>query len=118
MNKEWQRSKGDPELGKPQRDMLYVLIAAEGPVDYAPISHYLVFPNTDELDSDASEDTKRTARLLLRNIKRFLAVFQVDFGPTGFDDDDLDGAMGSCLITHEDYNGEPQARLKLPRIAE
>lgn len=106
VNKEWGTSKSG-------RQMLTVLIRAEGG-NYAPFYHWLVFPSQEDWQED-SEKAKR----MLRGIRRFLAVFNIKETADGFDDDDIDGATGRCILTVErDDTGNEHNRLRLPRLRE
>ena len=101
-------SKG--EDGKPKRKMVRVSIRNEDLEDASLINHMLVFP--------VEEDEKQTRTLLMRNIKRFLTVFNVPIAG-GFNVDDLEGARGECLVALEERNdkkGEFQNVLKLPKF--
>ena len=109
---EKRRSEGNPSEGKPARDMLQVAIAIEAPKDYVPINHFLVFP----VEEDWEENGGRVAKMMLRGHRRFCHVFGVEVTDTGFDAEDLEGAMGRCFVTVEEYKGEDVNRLRLPRV--
>jgi len=102
--------------GKPIRRMITVTIAVEEPGDWQPITHWLVFPNADEWDDPESV---RTAKMMVRNVRRFLRLFGIDEREfTGEDAADLlDGAtaVGVVQHDHQDGSGETYARLRLPR---
>lgn len=94
------------------RPMIRCDIQIEGDQDYMPIFHYLVFPTKEDW-----AERRDTAKILLRNMKRFLTVFGIEFGPSGFDDDDLPGATGICLVKLEEGDdGEMRPRIALPRM--
>lgn len=88
-------------------------IRVEDEPDTELIYHYLTFPTQQDW-----EDRPEAAKTMTRMNKRFLAVFGVDYGPKGFDDEELDGATGRCTVVHEMYEGEPRARLRLPKVKE
>lgn len=97
------------------RKQVKVLVRIEADEDYQPINHYLTFPNDEDW-----QDRPDTAKLMLRGINRFLEVFNVPNQANGFNDDDLDGATGKCLVTHrapEDAGGDVYPELRLPRMS-
>ena len=114
VGKEERPTKGSSEPYKPVRRMIVVSMRIEAAEDYQGVQHFLVFPNKDEWDRD-DEDAYNKAKMMLRNIRRFLRVFGIN--ETDFNPDDLDGATGRGTIRHE-YNendGENYPRLRLPR---
>lgn len=102
--------------GKAVRDMTKVLIRIEDPEypNASPINHYMTYP--------VSGDEADTRNMMLLNIRRFLAVFDVPWDANGFNTDDLQGAEGDCLIgqrTVEPEDGRPPYtvnELQLPRL--
>ena len=113
-------SEGDPEKGKPSRAMIQVAAEAVDREDCAPVFHYLVFPTEAELADRDSDDNRRKVKMMIRNLRRFLHAFGVgekefnDAGPSRHQL--LLGKVGRVTITHEMYNGEPQARLNPPKL--
>ena len=102
------------------RDQIHLYIVIEGheEEDYMGINHWLPFPNEEDM-----QDTNRK-KMMLRSINRFLTVFNVNYGADGFDEEDLEGAQGNCMVYLEkrtDADGnemdEEQPRLRLPRMA-
>jgi hypothetical protein len=104
VNKEWKTSKSN-------RRMLQVLTAVEAPEDYSPINSWLVFPNKEDWDEDPDK-----AKLMLRNVQAFLQVFGIEMEAKGFNDDELDGATGNCLVIQEENEGEIYSRIRTPRL--
>lgn len=75
----------------------------------SPIRHWLTYPD------DNTPADQRQMRML--DIKRFLALFEVDLTPDGFDSDDLNGAVARCLVTQEEGDdGNIYNRLRLPKL--
>lgn len=96
------------------RQMIPVGIQVEHP-DYpeaALVWHNIVFPN----DDDYADDDQRKATLMLRNIKRFLYIFGVDWTEDGFDSEDLEGAKGRASLGLDEYQGDVRNIIKLPRL--
>ena len=83
--------------------------------DASPIFHYLTYPMASDFVPD-EETGVVTANMLLRNVKRFLHVFGVEWGEEGFDDEDLAHAQGTCLLGMDSYEGNDRNVLKLPKI--
>lgn len=114
---EWGLSKGDPEAGKPQRRMATITIAVMDIPNCSPIRHWLVLPNDDEYE-EAKVDPKAKQRvdMMVRQTRRFLKAFNVNYGPKGWDPEELPMASGKCLVVHETPPGrsEPMAKV-LPR---
>lgn len=107
---ELQRTKKD------DRDMISVGIAIEGPEDYEILNQWFVLPNED----DWEEENGRKAKMFLRNLKRFLHVFGIEWSTEGFELESLEGAAGKCLVTtrtNED-TGQVFNDLRLPRLPE
>ncbi len=73
--------------------------------DAATIWHYIVYPNGD----DKPEAHRRKMRLL----QSFLKAFGVPFDPSGFDTEDLIGAVGECALKQEEYEGRVSNKLSL-----
>ena len=77
-----------------------------------PIVEYFTLPN-------GKDDEHANMKML--NIKRFLAVFNVPFEESGFNDEDVPGALGKCHVVNDTYepdDGEPreQNKLRLPPL--
>ena len=102
---------------KPIRRMITVTVIVEEPGDWQPIMHWLVFPNADEWDDPESA---RTAKMMVRNVRRFLRLFGIDEREFSGEDaaELLDGATATGVVFHEhnDDSGETNARLRLPRV--
>lgn len=77
------------------------------------VSHSLVFPNQEDW-----EHNEQTANMLMRNCKRFLHAFGVEWTSDGFDTDDLLHAQARCALGMDEYQGEVANKLRLPRISE
>ena len=103
--KEFGRNKDDT------RDQHTVIIQIEDEADYVPIYHYLTWPSEEDWDNEPEK-----ARNAIRRIKRFCAVFGIEFDDKGIEDDDLDGATGRCLVKLREYEGEDRPSLQLPRL--
>lgn len=79
---------------------------------YQGIMHTLVFPSED----DWAEDKEKSKRML-RNVKRFAALFGMKMsGTTRFDPAALNGARGQGHVYQREYNDELYPSLKLPRL--
>jgi len=113
----------DHKFAQSGRPMLFVVLEIE-PVDgqeFEPIFHNILFASDEEKAADAgnSEDTKLVAnrKRWARDIRRFCAVFGVPIAEDGtFDDDDLMGAQGVCLLDTDEYEGVDKNVLKLPKV--
>jgi hypothetical protein len=90
----------------------WLTIEAGDGEEYEDVYHCMVFPTDADWDDDPDK-----ARLMLRGCQRFLAMLGIDFDEKGFDEEELDGASGRCLIKIEPYEGEDRPKLSLPRIA-
>ncbi len=103
-------TKGDMKKSESGRTMIPLGIRIEDPdyPDAALVWHNLVFPLDDEPEP-------RTKKLLLLNIKRFLACFNISWGEEGFDDEELDGAKGKCALVQSEWQGQPRNELRLPK---
>ena len=99
----------EQKVSKAGNQMITCIIDIEGE-DYASIFHHLVFPD----EATKAEDPNKH-KLMLRGINRFLEVFNIDHTEKGFNDEDLQGATGNCLVKIESYEGNEQAKLSLPR---
>jgi hypothetical protein len=124
-NKETGLKSKPSEHSEGGRDMVRCDIAIEdnSGTDYAPMSHWLVFPLGDPRagtgDWEQNANGQVPAKQMIRGIKRFLAVFGIEFGATGFEEEDLDGAVGRCLIRQQTGDDdEIYNRLRLPRLKE
>ena len=108
------QTKGQADPYKPVRRMIRVSVRVEGPEDYQGIQHYLVFPNKDEWEED-DPDALRTAKMMLRNVRRFLRIFKID--ETSFNPEDLDGSMGRATVgtRRNEQDGQLYPELRLPR---
>lgn len=92
-------------------NMVIATLAVDGPdgEGLAPFNHYMVVPNGGEYD-----------RMRKRDLKRFLAVFGVDFA-NGWDPEEdaahLAGQTGKCMIKLEKGDdGNLYPRLRLPKL--
>lgn len=77
------------------------------------VSHSMVLPS-----EQTWEQNQDTARMMMRNNKRFLRCFGVEWTADGFETEDLQGATGKCHLVQEEYQGEPVNKLRLPRLRE
>lgn len=89
--------------------MTEVMITVEGEQGVAPVYHYLI---------DVTKDTPaQQADMRRLELKRFMQMFGVKFQPDGYDDEDLQGATGRCMLTQEEGDdGVVRNRLRLPRL--
>ena len=95
------------------RTVLPLTIQIEDP-DYPDaklVGHWLTFPTEDD-----KENEPRKFAMLARGINRFNALFGVTPAEDGINTEDYEGAKGRCVLTTEEYNGELNNKLRLPRI--
>lgn len=89
-------------------DQLTVLISVDD--DEFPnsktIFHYLTFPG------EADDDNVR--RNKMRNVTRFLKLFDVPYEKNGINSEDMVGNTADCVLTQEEYEGNISNRLRLP----
>ena len=89
-------------------DQLTVLISVDD--DEFPnsktIFHYLTFPG--EADDDNVKRNK------MRNVTRFLKLFDVPYEKDGINSEDMVGNTADCVLTQEEYEGNISNRLRLP----
>ena len=89
-------------------DQLTVLISVDD--DELPnsktIFHYLTFPG--EADDDNVKRNK------MRNVTRFLKLFDVPYEKNGINSEDMVGNTADCVLTQEEYEGNISNRLRLP----
>lgn len=93
----------------------------EDELGYQPsnIMHYISLPN-DELD--AASDTQKgnkigtTGNFKRLMFKRFAELFSVPVIDGQFDPQELLGKTARVSVEHEEYDGNINARLKLPRL--
>lgn len=107
--------------GREGWSLLISIESAEIP-NPAPVMHNLMLPVEDDKES--------TKNLMLLGIRRFLECFNIPYEDGGFDEDDLEGAAGRCLLRqvpaqrkvagsddkYEDIPGEFRNELVLPRL--
>jgi hypothetical protein len=97
---------------------VYIIIESDDDQDYMGINHYLVFPTKEDKEEDPAK-----FRRMMRNINRFLTVFNIPYDNRGFSDEDLDGSTGRCLVGQREGQkdgqptGEMYPELRLPRMA-
>jgi|TARA_Y100000310_G_scaffold345664_1_gene467914 hypothetical protein len=91
-------------------DQIQAIIAIENSDVENPgaIFHYLTFPNEDD------DDNQRRGKM--RNITRFLKVFDIPFEKNGVNSDDMAGSTGNCLVVLGEYEGTPKNELRLPKV--
>lgn len=84
----------------------------------APVMHILALPQItdDEKDVAGGREPGTTRRFKLLSIKRFNTHFETPMDGDTFAPTDLHGLVARCKVTHEDYEGRPQARLQLPSL--
>lgn len=103
----------DSKNGEP---MLACLIKIEGEEGQSakPIFHYIMLPS----DKGAEPDAKYPNTRRLRDMRRFLEVFEVPWDESGFDTDDLQGARGNCLVKISPAEGdyEESNQIALPKF--
>lgn len=78
----------------------------------APVNHTLMIPN------DADDGRKK--RMYLRDLKRFLVVFGIPADSVNDLENtvtDWAGMTGKVHLIQEEYQGNPQNRVRLPRLA-
>lgn len=105
------------KTSKKGKNMVQVLLICDDPdfKNSQPISHFIMLPEKDDEYRD----------LHLRNMKRFLTLFNVPFEDNGFDTDDLVGQSAKCHVTLQARKGpdgietgEEMASIRLPRVKE
>lgn len=69
------------------KDMILCIIGVDEHPDAAPIYHNIMLEGDPEWQ-----------HLRLRDLRRFLEVFNIPYDDNGFNDDDLEGAQGNCLV--------------------
>jgi hypothetical protein len=105
-------SVGEPYTSEKGRTVIKVNLRVDDP-DYPDaklVLHAMAFPNENDWNNEP-----RTAKLMLRNVKRFLKVFGVNWDDAGFDSEELLGATGRCRLIQDIYEGETNNKLQLPR---
>jgi|TARA_R110000824_G_scaffold11785_3_gene51731 hypothetical protein len=94
-------------------DQIVVIIHIDSEEGGAPtegagsIFHYLTFP------ADVDEDSVK--RFKMRDISRFLHLFNVQFEKKGLNSEDMIGQTATCLVVQDEYEGKVSNKLKLPR---
>src|SRR5882672_6517015 len=88
---------------KAGNEMIACMIVFDDEPNAAPIFEHLVLPSGGEWD-----------HLHLLHIRRFLTVFGIPFEENGFDDEDIEGATGKCLVGQEEGEQGLRNVLKLP----
>lgn len=95
-------------------DMDVLLLRFVDHPEYAPFSHFVVYPKPD--------DEEEKVRLMSRNMRRLCHLFEVPMTEEGFDSEDFSGAEAVCGIVVEKYEPEDgsepreQNKLRLPRV--
>lgn len=101
----------EEKLSKKGSPMLVAALAIEGEADAEVIREYFSLPTEDD-----SDDIRA---LKLRNLKRFLAKFNVPWEANGFSTDDVVGQTARCLLAVEADENDPDRtfnRLRLPKF--
>lgn len=104
--------RAERKESKKGKMMTEVLIRIEdADVNAPPLRQYLI-----DVTPDMPEDQQRMRKL---ELKRFLQCFGIKLVDGGYDEEDLAGATGRCMVIQEE-NGEYglQNRLRLPRLRE
>lgn len=101
--------KANRKESKSGNMMTEVVISVEDEKGVAPIYHYLI---------DVTKDTPaQQADMRRLELKRFMQVFGIKHADDGYDDEDLPGATGRCMLTQEEGDdGIVRNRLRLPRL--
>ena len=98
-------SKGEGKTGI-KFPMVRCMIRVEGPEDYEPIFHYIVYPTPELKEQDAE-----VWRMMARGVLRFCTLFGVKA------EEDLDGATARGFVVHEEReDGSLVAQVKIPRM--
>lgn len=77
------------------------------------VNHTIVFPTEEDYEEEPDK-----ARMMLRSMKRFLHCFGIEWTDEGFNGEDLEGATGRCVLVQDEYEGEINNKLRLPRMRE
>jgi hypothetical protein len=94
-------------------DQIVVIIQIDSEEDGTPVEgagaifHYLTFT--------ADDDTDDVKKFKMRDISRFLHLFNVQFEKKGLNSEDMVGQTGICLVVQDEYEGNVSNKLKLPR---
>lgn len=102
------------DLTKSQKgnDMYKALILVESSEypNAQPITEYLTLPSKNH--------DEKARNFLALQIKRFLSVFGIPFEAGGFNDEDVNGATGRCMVVQDepDENGNIWNKLRMPRL--
>jgi hypothetical protein len=94
-------------------DQIVAILHIESEEDGTPVNgagsifHYLTFPATEDEDS--------VKRFKMRDISRFLHLFNVQFEKKGLNSEDMIGQTATCLVVQDEYEGNISNKLKLPR---
>lgn len=99
-----------PSKKNPERTVLSCIIENQDVPDAAPIFEYISMP--------APGDKPETRKMMLLNLRRFCAVFNVPI-EGGVNSEDFLGATGRCYVVQKerDDNGEMANNLKLPKLS-
>lgn len=102
----------NPEISKKGNSMHHAVIVIEdGEFPNAmPIHYYINAVNDDD------EESAKAMKLL--DTRRFLECFDVPYEDNGYDDEDVPGSTGKCLVTLAPAEGSFDERneLRLPRL--
>ena len=89
--------------------------------DPAPIMHYISIPNP-ALDNqnDQAKGNKEgtTTKMKQLMFKRFAAAFNVEMDGSRFEPNQLNGLSARVNVEHDEYEGNINARLRLPPLQE
>lgn len=82
--------------------------------DYQLASHTITFPTAEDKEED-----KEKWKMMVRSIKRFGAVFDLDVNELKTPEDwaqECSGVTGNCMVVQSIYKGNIYSNLRLPRI--
>lgn len=102
-------AKATRKESKNHNMMTEVMIVVEGEQGVAPVYHYLI---------DVNKDTPaQQAEMRRLELKRFLQTFGIKYDPNGYDDEDLPGATGRCMLIQEEGDDSVvRNKMRLPRL--
>lgn len=102
---------------KAGNDMYSAMLVIEDPnyPNAAPVNEFFILPKP--CDPGDSEQTRKNATNL-RKLWRFLEAFGISYEQTGFNDEEVEGATGRCLLGQQEdtESGEIRNTLRLPRV--
>lgn len=102
-------AKAEDKDSKKGNPMTQVMIVIDGHPNAQPVNHFLLYPT--------KNDDENITNLRLRDTRRFLELFGIEWTPDGFDTDDLVGATARGFLGQEEGDdGNMYNRLRPPRL--